>query len=78
MFESCELDDASFEDGVCYGYVFGVFDSNPGDLICAPNGVTGRQLVDIVRKFFKENPEIRHDEAAVLVTVALAEAFPCN
>ena len=66
------------KNGFCYGYVLGVYDSNPGDLICAPNGVTGKQLLSIVRKFFRERPEILHDEAAVLVTVALAEAFPCS
>ena len=74
----CEKNDSMFQDGFCYGYVLGVYDSNPGDLICAPNGVTGKQLLSIVRKFFRERPEILHDEAAVLVTVALAEAFPCS
>ncbi|MDC1299241.1 hypothetical protein N8Z64_06760 [Pseudomonadales bacterium] len=42
LFESCELDDASFEDGVCYGYVFGVYDVMSELTVCAPAGVTDR------------------------------------
>jgi hypothetical protein len=77
LFESCELDDASFEDGVCYGYVFGVYDVMSELTVCAPAGVTGQQLVNIVRKYLKENPEDLHHKAASIVNFALAPVFPC-
>jgi len=57
--QDCEQDDASFEDGFCYGFVFDVFDSIEG-VACAPNGVSGKQFVSIVRKYFKEYPEALH------------------
>jgi len=77
LLESCELDDASFRDGVCYGYVFGVFDVMQDVKVCEPVGVTGKQLTGIVRKYLKENPENLHLNAAFLVTLALSEVFPC-
>lgn len=74
----CEEDATTFADGLCGGYVVGIFDANPGNLICEPRGVTIGQLVSIVRKFFGERPEILHENAAVLVTSALGTAFPCS
>jgi len=75
LLESCELDDASFRDGVCYGYVFAVYDMvGP---VCTPASVKGEQLVNIVRKYLKENPEDLHHKAAVIVNFALSQVFPC-
>jgi hypothetical protein len=74
----CEPDDATFTDGLCYGYVYGVYDVIEGARACAPDVVTGKQLVNIVRKYLKENPENLHHNAASLVTFALAQAFPCS
>ena len=74
----CEADAATFAEGLCGGYVGGVYDINSvGPLICPPQGLTVRQLVSVVRKYFRENPEMLHENAAVLVTFALGEAFPC-
>ena len=80
--EGWEEDTATFQKGVCGGYVVGVFDANPGNRLCSPTNVTVDveigQVVSIVRKYLKENPERLHNTAAVLVTAALAEAFPCS
>ena len=72
----CEKNDSMFQDGFCYGFVIGVFDRMQGDAICAPDGVTIKQAVSIVKKFLKENPEDLHLPANGLVSVALALAFP--
>mgnify|MGYP003650305081 CR=1 FL=1 len=78
LLEACEQDDETFGDGVCFGYVFGVFDVMQGVTVCEPEGVTGKQIVSIVRKYLKENPENLHYEAAILVTHALDHYFPCS
>ena len=75
---SCEKGDAGFDDGFCYGYVIGVFDTIQGELICAPDGVTINQVESIVKKYLKENPAKLHLTARSLATGALIEAFPCN
>ncbi|MDA7755619.1 Rap1a/Tai family immunity protein [Pseudomonadales bacterium] len=74
----CEKGAATSQKALCGGYVAGVFDTASGSFICSPKGVTVGQLVSIVTKYFRENPEWLHDNASVLVTAALAEAFPCN
>jgi hypothetical protein len=74
--QDCEKNDSMFEDGFCYGFVIGVFDRMQGDAMCAPDGVTIKQAVSIVKKFLKENPEDLHLPANGLVSVALALAFP--
>jgi len=71
-------DASAAQKALCGGYVAGVFDTASGAFICSPKGVTVGQLVSIVTKYFRENPEWLHDNAAVLVTAALAEAFPCS
>ena len=76
--QDCERDDAGFRDGFCYGYVISLFDTIQGVIMCAPDGVTRRQVQSIVKKYLKENPENLHLTANRLVTGALIEAFPCN
>mgnify|MGYP005988653749 CR=1 FL=1 len=78
LLEACERDDASFREGVCYGYVYGVVDVLSGEQFCAPSNVTASQFVNIVIKYLKQNPENLHYNAAVLVAFALAQVFPCS
>jgi hypothetical protein len=74
----CQLNIPSAE-GFCYGYVFGVYDvSEAMGGICPPDGVVGEQIVSIVRKYLKENPESLHYSAASLVVIALDTVFPCS
>lgn len=44
---------------------------------CPPDGATGDQIIDIVKKFLIDNPARRHETASVLVTSALNDAFQC-
>jgi hypothetical protein len=73
------------QEMLCYGYVEGILDMTLFAeetmrlrySICTPQGVTSRELVDVVVKYLKNNPEKRHFTAAGEVWGALSEAFPC-
>ncbi len=74
-------------NGVCVGYIEAIVDAmhtvqDSGGTVngwraCIPQGVTVRQLRDLVIRFLRAHPELRHLAAIDLVTNALAEAFPC-
>jgi hypothetical protein len=42
--------------------------------VCTPEGASGDQIADIVVKYLTDNPADRHENAAGLVYLALAEA----
>lgn len=78
-------DDATYfsKASRCMGYVLGVYDDmmfvlqaqyGKGD--CTPNRITAGQITDIVIKYIRDNPQERHFSGALLVRVALFEAFP--
>ena len=46
--------------------------------ICPPNGYAHGQMVSIVMKFLKANPEKTHELAPLLILPALSQAFPCH
>lgn len=61
------------------GYVAGVHDSKSGlNLYCAPSNVTVGQMVAIVKKSIRSNPENWGMAADYLVARALRQAFPCT
>lgn len=65
---------------LCLGFVEAVADSFTSyepSLLCLPGTVTNGQLVDIVAKFLRDNPEERHRTAYMLVAQAIGAAFPC-
>jgi hypothetical protein len=83
LFDKCSDDGASFNKGVCYGYILGVFDAleNRSNTFCVPQGPQGatvQLLVDVLSNYLRDHPETRHLPAADLVSVALKEKFPCN
>lgn len=59
-------------------YIFGVADSNNQTKFCIPDGVTGRQLKDIVLRKLMDNPSQRHYAAHSIAVIALRETFPCG
>lgn len=46
--------------------------------VCAPGGVTTGQITDVVIKFLKDNPEVRHEGIDILTFRAISQAFPCS
>ena len=47
-------------------------------LICAPASVKQEQVVRVVSKWLKANPEKLHMKAEYAVVMSLREAFPCQ
>jgi hypothetical protein len=65
--------------GNASGYIWGVADMLLfQEEICIAEGVTRRQLSDVVMKFVQNNPAQRHKDAVLLAAAALIDAFPCK
>jgi hypothetical protein len=74
----------------CYNYIIGAFDMLDNwnksyemdptldKFMCIPNNITSTQIVDVVEKWVRDNPEKRHDPAVAAVILAATEAFPCE
>lgn len=60
------------------GFVVGVHDALEGVLICTPNQVKVGQLIGIVKKYVRDNPDKWNRPASTLVVNALSSAFPCE
>ncbi|MGB8658567.1 MAG: Rap1a/Tai family immunity protein [Candidatus Zixiibacteriota bacterium] len=68
--------DANYAKAMIYGaYIIGVCDATRW-LYDIPDHATQGQVVAVVAKFFKENPERWSEPAADLVIDALQKAFP--
>jgi len=78
-----------FNLGYCSGFATGILESNAAYAalpnydkafaFCVPeDGVKPGQLIRIAVKYMKEHPEKLHLRAAVLIHVAMREAFPCK
>ena len=70
------MDNDSFAMGYVTGVVrmlvtFGEADS----CIRVPEGVNVQQMVDIVSKYLRDNPEVRHMSAELTITLALLTTF---
>ena len=86
---NCEVE-APFDQGICLGYIAGaasmLVDLQTAGVvrpltspICVPQAeVQAGQITDVVKKYLREHPENRHFGGAVLVIMALREAFPCK
>lgn len=65
--------------GLALGYIRGATDTLSSiALICPPSGSNVNQMVQITKKYLDENPALLHQTAALLVTSAAREAFPCK
>jgi len=68
----------------CIAYIEGAVDqielmrSERGKAGCVPQGVTGRELQDIVIDYFETHPQARQDAAAPAVKDALYGAWNCK
>lgn len=67
----------------CHGYVIGIaqmFSETGmyGVKTCPTTTIPEKQIVDIVVKNLKANPEDRHIGARYLIVGAIAQTFPCR
>lgn len=60
------------------GYVTGVADAGWGVGWCPPQGVTVRQLYDLVQQRMAAVPEARHYTADSIIITVLKGAYPCQ
>ncbi len=68
----------SFLFGFYAGYILGIKDSENNILFCIPSNIEGEQILAIVRKYIKNNPEKWNKGNWNLVFTPLKEAFPCK
>jgi hypothetical protein len=77
------------KSGTCMGFIDGVIDSDTiahhdknghqfGLKLCVPADTSGRQLAKIVVKYGDDHPQQLHFPAAVIVLLAMSDAFPCQ
>jgi hypothetical protein len=63
----------------CIGIVIGLADAFVYDeKTCPPDGITVRQVEDLIVKYLRDHPELRHHSAPSLARTALQQAFPCK
>ena len=60
------------------GFITGTVDAAQNEIVCVPNGVTIKQVVDISKALLQKNPSIRHKEAAYIVLKAVSDVWPCK
>lgn len=60
------------------GFVTGVVDAAQNEIVCVPDRVTIRQIVDISKTHLQQNPSIRHKPAAYIVLKAVSDVWPCK
>jgi hypothetical protein len=87
LYESCAENKGSAGDVACSAYVRGFLDGigagnaiakNFPGLYCPPKtGIEFTQGRLVIEKYLKEHPETLHLEAALILGVAMIEAFPC-
>jgi hypothetical protein len=85
LYEMCQAPDIAFNVGACTAYVLGVADTLESartagqgvPKVCVPPQMTRAQLVYPVKVYLDRNPHELVLGAAILVTKALVEAFPC-
>src|ERR1700730_4518099 len=87
LLEACASDEGGLDSGLCIGYIEGATDglNVANDVLerrygvprsfFVPAGSTIGQRRDIVIKYLKGNPDKRHNESALLIGLALHEAW---
>ena len=76
-------------DATCLGWVEGFRDGftvrdellgvpRRDRIVCIPSGVTGVQIVSVIKKYIADNPDKAHRATRLVASLALARAFPCK
>jgi len=92
VFDGEKLSSAdAIDGGICIGYLWGSHDTDfmvqmleEHEKItlmkhaCPPSNASTAQIVRVVVKYLRDNPERLHLPASVLVTDAIRSSFPCK
>ena len=85
--------ESAFNMGHCYGYILGVYDTIEIEIdqkllpsgkhsisgyYCLTTRLPYKQIVRVVVKYLQDNPKDLHTSAAILIDLALREAFGPN
>lgn len=65
-------------DAVAFGYVIGVHDALSGSVICSGDNVTQGQVVQVVLKYMRNNPEVLDQSADRVIAAALKAVWACT
>ena len=80
LYEVCSASDIP-RLHVCLGYIAGAADAASSSasygMVCLPEGISMSQAADIVKRYLRDHPEVRHYAAYDLAANALAEVWPC-
>jgi hypothetical protein len=78
LLELCEAGEASWQKGLCYGYIGAVRDlGNDLHVLCYPANATNRQTIEIAVAGLRANPAERNKASDALVMKYLHAVFPC-
>lgn len=72
-----ENSEETVRDALAFGYVIGVHDALSGSVICSGDNVTQGQVVQVVLKYMRNNPEVLDQSADRVITAALKSVWPC-
>lgn len=67
--------DAIYSQGICQGYIVGVWDNSDVDKVCPAPGARLGQIVDVAKSYLRNHPEERHFAAESLIRHAFETAF---
>jgi hypothetical protein len=77
LLELCENGD-DYSDGLCLGFVIGVLDISFDTRLYCLEKATNKQIVMVIVKWMRANPEELHFPAKWIVAKALFNVFPCR
>lgn len=60
------------------GNIEGIVAALPKGVLCVPDGVTYTQVIAMVNKFMRDNPEITNAPISVITVAVMSAAFPCE
>ena len=73
-----EVGEAAVFAAIFFGYVEGVVDEGWSPAPCITEGVTKKQIFEVVRKYLKDHPEELGLPAATIIQKAINKAWPCK
>lgn len=77
LLELCENGD-DYSDGLCLGFVIGVLDISFDTRLYCLEKATNKQIVMVIGKWMRVNPEELHFPAKWILAKALFNVFPCR
>ena len=69
---------AGTDTTLALGFVSGVHDLHAGEEICAPDRMRARELLQAVREWMRDHPDLWGASGAKTVRRALSDKYPCH